>query len=98
MQDTPANRITWGGCLTTSSMMMPYMSGNWTGTYSAAYGYKKTCFYQQIPSPSYLMAAVTGDLTSASMGDTTTIIAEPAVINAATAEFSNLQAILNTVE
>lgn len=90
MQDTPANRITWGGCLTTDMMMSPYMSGNMTGTYSAAYGYKKTCFYQQIPAPSFLMAAVVGDLAYNSTGPNTGIIAEPNMVVQASVEFDNL--------
>jgi len=32
-QDTPANRITWGGCITTNNYLMPYMSANTTGVY-----------------------------------------------------------------
>lgn len=29
-QDTPANRITWGGCITTNDYFTPYMSANQT--------------------------------------------------------------------
>jgi len=61
-QDTPANRITWGGCITTQNYLQPYMSANTTGVYQAFYGYYKTCFYNSVPAPNYLMAAVVGDL------------------------------------
>lgn len=43
--DTPAQRITWGGCITTESFFKPYMSGNFTGLYQSALGYYKTCFF-----------------------------------------------------
>jgi hypothetical protein len=32
-QDTPSNRITWGGCITAEKTFTPYMSGNFTGKY-----------------------------------------------------------------
>lgn len=96
--DTPANRITWGGCITTHNFLTSLMSANTTGTYQAFYGYYKTCFYNSVPAPNYLMAAVVGDLQEQSLGETTSIVAEPSVLSSAASEFSNLQAILNTVE
>lgn len=101
-QDTPANRITWGGCITTNRELMPYMSANTTGVYQAFYGYYKTCFYNQVPLPNYLMAAVIGDLSIGQItnfgGPASYIIAEPSVLPSAMAEFSNLQQIVNTVQ
>lgn len=97
-QDTPSNRITWGGCVTTDSIYTPYMSGNKTGTYYATYGYQKTCFYNQIPAPNYLMNVVVGELVYASTGRNTGILAEPSVIAMAETEFDNLQALLDTTE
>jgi len=88
--DTPAQRITWGGCITTDSFFQPYMSGNITGVYQSALGYHKTCFYQQIPAPNYLMAAVVGQLSYQSTGENTGILAEPSVLATAAQEFSNL--------
>jgi len=61
-QDTPSNRITWGGCITTNNYLGVYMSGNTTGVYQAFYGYYKTCFYNSVPTANYLMAAVVGNL------------------------------------
>jgi hypothetical protein len=78
--DTPANRITWGGCITTEQFLQPYMSGNWTGTYQSVAGFQKTCFFQQIPAPNYLMAAVVGNLAYQSLGEYTGVIAEPVVL------------------
>lgn len=97
-QDTPANRITWGGCITTNSTMSPYMSGNKTNTFYAAPGLYKTCYYQMIPAPNYLMNVVVGNLTSQSMGDNTIIVAEPAAIGTAVSEYSDMQALLDTTE
>jgi len=74
------------------------MSANTTGVYQAFYGYYKTCFYNSVPAPNYLMAAVVGDLQEQSLGATTSIVAEPSVLSSAATEFNNLQAILNTVE
>lgn len=79
-QDTPANRITWGGCITTHDYLSPYMSGNKTGLYYAAPGLYKTCFYSMIPSPNYLMNVVVGDLEYVSMGYNTGILAEPTIL------------------
>ena len=33
--DSPANRITWGGCITAPEYLMSYMSGNMTGQYQS---------------------------------------------------------------
>ena len=62
-QDTPTNRITWGGCITTEKALTPYMSGNFTGKYQSVYGFYKSCFYNSVKAPNYLMALVVGDLT-----------------------------------
>lgn len=97
-QDTPANRITWGGCITTQNYLQPYMSANTTGVYQAFYGYYKTCFYNSVPAANYLMAAVVGDLQYQQIGETTGIIAEPSVLASAAAEFDNIQAIVDTTE
>ena len=37
------------------------MSANITGTYYAFYGYYKTCFYNEIHVPNYLMAFTVGN-------------------------------------
>lgn len=97
-QDTPANKITYGACVTVDKRLRPYMSANITGTYYAFYGYYKTCFYNQIPIPNYLMALVIGDLEYTSLGDNTGVLAEPSITAAAVEEFSRLQAILDTTE
>ena len=44
-QDTPANRVTFGGCITVDNYLTPLMSANKTGTYQAFFGYYTTCFY-----------------------------------------------------
>lgn len=90
-QDTPANRITYGACVTTHKELNPYMSANITGIYYAYYGFYKTCFYNQIPIPNYLMALVVGELSYQSTGDTTGVIAEPVMLAAAADELSRLQ-------
>lgn len=93
-QDTPANRVTWGGCITANNYLTSYMSANTTGVYQAMYGYFKTCFYNQVPMANYLMAAVVGELSSQQIvnfgGYDTYIVAEPSVLASAVTEFSNL--------
>jgi len=79
-QDTPANRITWGGCLTHENFLSAYMSANATGTYQAFYGFYKSCFYNSVPTANYLMAAVVGSLSMEQVGATTYVIAEPSVL------------------
>lgn len=74
------------------------MSGNFTGKYQSAYGFYKSCFYNSVRAPNYLMALVVGDLTYQSLGPTTGIIAEPSIIGVAAQEWDRTQAILNTVE
>lgn len=97
-QDTPSNRITWGGCVTTEKIFTPFMSANFTGKYQSVYGFYKNCFYNTVKAPNYLMALVVGDLTYQSRGATTGIIAEHDVIDAAMQEFDNLQALFDTTE
>jgi len=61
-QDTPANRITYGACITTQNNLTVGMSANATGEFQAVYGLKKSCFWNQMSMPNYLMAAVVGNL------------------------------------
>ena len=101
-QDTPSNRITWGGCITTNNYLMPYMSANMTGSYTSIYGYEKTCFYNSVKAPNYLMAVVVGAFDQGEIvnfgGYDTYVLAEPNVLASALSEFSNLQQIVQTVE
>lgn len=100
-QDTPANRITYGACITTSSNLTVGMSANFTGAYQSIYGYKKSCFSNEIPMANYLMAAVVGNLVQGEVvnygGLNTYIWAEPSVLGSALGEFGNLQQILQTI-
>lgn len=101
-QDTPANKITYGACVTTNNNLVVGMSAQTTGTFSSLFGLKKTCFSQPIQMPNYLMACVAGNLVQAEItnfgGVTSYIWAEPNMIAPAQAEFSNLQSLLATVE
>lgn len=90
VQDTPANRITYGSCVVTNKELTPYMSANKTGTYNSIYGYYKHCFYNSIPIPNYLMALTVGQLAYQSIGSTTGVITEPSQLAAAAAELSDL--------
>ena len=74
------------------------MSANFTGKYQAVYGFYKSCFYNSVKAPNYLMALVVGDLTYQQIGSTTGIIAEPSIIDSAASEFDNLQQLLDTTE
>lgn len=82
---------------------MPAMSANTTGVYQAFQGYLKTCFYNSVPMPNYLMAAVVGNLVETNVdsgtgGYPTSIISEPGIATSALAEFYNLQLFVNVVE
>jgi len=102
--DTPANRITWGGCVTTNDYLQAYMSANQTGVYASIYGYYKTCFYNQVPTANYLMATVVGYLVEGEIYDPEAfgrpcwVIAEPNVLASALSEFSYLQIFEATTE
>lgn len=103
-QDTPAIRITWGGCITTNYGMSPYMSANVTGTYDVFVNLYRTCFYNPIPLPNYLMNAVVGNLEMQYVPATgfelvpSYIIAEPSVMQTAMNAFPDLPSILYTVQ
>ena len=98
VQDTPANRITYGACITTNSTLTPYMSANRTGQYIAQYGYYKTCYYNEIPIPNYLMALAVGQLEYASTGYRTGVITEPSLMSSVLEELSDLESFLDTAE
>ena len=66
------------------------MSGNKTGTYYSFYGYYKTCFYNSLPVPNYLMALVVGNFEYQSLGDSTGVLAEPNILPAASSFLVNL--------
>jgi len=96
LQDTPAHKITYGGCVVADQLVTAYMSAVKTGTYQAHYGYYKHCFSQTIVIPNYLMAIVVGDLVYQSTGPNTGVISEPATIQNDAACLSDLQQYLNT--
>ena len=98
LQDTPSNRITYGGCTVVDQLLVAYMSANKTGIYQAHYGYYKHCFYNSIPIPNYLMAIVVGDLVYQSTGPNTGVITEPENIQTVATCLSDLQQYLNVAE
>lgn len=97
-QDTPSNRITWGGCILADPSYTVLMSGNMTGTYYGAMGMVKRCFYNQIPTANVFMAAVAGVMDYTSTGDNTGFWAEPSMVSSAATDFADLQAFRDTVE
>ena len=104
-QDTPSNRITWGGCITAYQNLTSWMSGDQMGIYQTYAGYYKTCYYNMVPLPNFLMNVLVGDLVQAYVEPPvgyelvpSYIIAEPAVIADALAAFPDIPQILVTVQ
>lgn len=98
--DSPSNRITWGGCITAPTQLTSFMSANQTGIYQSVLNQYKTCFFQSIPAPNYLMAAIVGDLEQQAPAGATnvTIIAESSTMASALSTFSNLQTLINVCQ
>lgn len=58
----------------------------------------KTCFYSQIPIPSYLLAITIGNYAYASQGPNTGILADPSILATASHDLQYLQIYLNQAE
>lgn len=60
-QDTPSNRITWGQCITAYQNLTAWCSGDLTGVYQTYAGMYKTCYYNKVPLPNFLMNTLVGE-------------------------------------
>jgi len=98
LQDTPANRITYGACVTTGIEFTPKMSANETGIYLLDDDNHKSCFHNEIPIPNYLMALAVGDLEYKSLGRRVGVITEPSQMDKVANELEDLELLLDSVE
>ena len=99
MMDTPSTKQTYGACILAPSNLTVYMSANQTGIYYDRPGSYKTCFFNSLPIPSYLVAMVIGNLEYKATGIKTGIIAEPEIMQKAEDDLKPvLEIYLNNVE
>ena len=72
LQDTPCNKVTYSAAVSVPDGFVVKMSANETGVFD-----NKFWFMSEIPIPSYLLAIVVGNLETRSLGQRTTVTAEP---------------------
>ena len=94
-QDTPGNRITYSAKVTVPKDLLAVMSAdnpqekNDVGVYN---------FEMKNPIPSYLIALAVGDLEFHSVGPRTGVYAEPAMIQKAAFELSDMEKMIESAE
>lgn len=85
IQDTPAERLTFTGKLTTPPELLGLMGANNPPNPERSGEY---AFESRQPIPSYLMAIAVGDLDFYPLNERMAIYAEPSILDSAVAEFS----------
>lgn len=90
MMDTPSMKITYDATVTSPKEFVVAMSANETSVIDFNETHKVTTFNCSIKIPSYLIAIVVGDLTTRALSDRVYIMSEPALIDSAVEEFSEL--------
>lgn len=98
MQDTPSVKYPFSGCITAQNVFNVFASANTTNVTAVDDTYNKTCFKNDLPIASYMLAFAIGNIHYASIGGRVGVIAEPAHIPTALVQFVNLPNILGMVE
>ena len=95
LQDTPGVRVTYDATVRTPAELRAVMSAD---NDPAAELDGEFSFSMPQPIPPYLIALAVGDLEFAAMGERTGVYAEAEILEAAAAEFSDTEAMLETTE
>ncbi|MCG8436441.1 MAG: M1 family metallopeptidase, partial [Gammaproteobacteria bacterium] len=95
LQDSPQVRITYIARITTPKELTAVMAAA-TGPGKPRPGHFE--FHMPQPIPSYLIALGVGDLKFKAMGERTGVYAEPALLDAAAAEFADTESMLEATE
>ena len=100
MMDTPSQKITYDATVVAPNEFVVRMSANTTSIQEYNSTHTIATFDAAIKIPSYLIAIVVGDLEERSLGGSNrvSVISEPAYMDAAVEEFSELPEILDIVE
>jgi leukotriene-A4 hydrolase len=102
LQDTPAVRMTYEARVTVPAPLVATMSAEQLTSLedaAAQTGPVRTFQFKMAePIPPYLIALAVGDLGFKSLGPRTGVWAEPASLDRAAAEFSDVEAMMKTVE
>lgn len=95
LQDSPAVRVTYGARVRTPGGLRAVMSASNDPDVPAGGDYR---FDMPQPIPSYLIALAAGDLAFRPLGQRTGVYAEPAVVEAAAAEFVDTESMMAATE
>lgn len=102
MQDTPAIRFTYGGCIVINSGYNVFMSANRTSFVDLPDypGFEQVCFSQSNKVVPYQIAFSIGNYSMFSMDskNTTVLFAPPSLMNPAKIEFASLPTIFNLTQ
>ena len=98
MMDTPSMKITYDATVIAPKELVVKMSANTTSSEDFNATHTISVFDASIKIPSYLIAIVVGDLETRDLNERVSIISEPAYIDAAEEEFSELPEILDIIE
>jgi len=93
LQDSPAVRVTWNAKIQAPPGLVPVMSAMERGTADGA-----ATFAMKNPVPSYLIALACGDLTSRDISARCAVWAEPATIDLAASELSDMEKMVSACE